>query len=78
MDFIVKEEDTVGAWVFLWGLLRLADQADDQLRRRVIDFCVDFLQQADCGEIGLSDADSAAEVLTQLGCSEYLDRVEED
>ena len=73
LDFILKEEDTYGAWVFLWGLLRLAEHANNELRRRVIDFCVDFLKKADNGEISLSDADSAAEALTHLGCSEYAE-----
>ena len=73
LDFIVKEDDTLGAWVFLWGLLRLAEHADDQLRKQVIDFCVDFLKQADQGKIDLSDADSAAEALARLGSKEHLE-----
>ena len=73
MDFIYKEEDTYGAWFFLWGLLRLARQADESMRKQVIDFCVDFLEQADRDEVSLFDADCAADVLVYLGCTEHLE-----
>ncbi|MHB9071751.1 MAG: YecA family protein [Sedimentisphaerales bacterium] len=73
MDFILKEEDTYGAWVFLWGLLRLAKRADNELRNSVIDFCVDFLKKADNGEISLLDADCSAEILSDLGASEHVE-----
>jgi len=73
LDFIYKEEDTYGAWFFLWGLLRLARQADESMCKQVIDFCVDFLEQADRDEISLSDADCAADVLVYLGCTEHLE-----
>jgi len=72
IDFIYKEEHTYGAWIFLWGLLRLAKQADELIRKQVIDLCVEFLQQAERGEINLSDAESAADVIVHLGCTEYL------
>ncbi len=73
IDFIYKEENTHGAWIFLWGLLRLARQADEPIRKQTIDFCVDFLEQADRDEISLYDADSAADVIVHLGCTEYLE-----
>lgn len=73
IDFILKEENTYGAWVFLWGLLRLAKRADDGLRRRVVDFCVDFLKKADDGEISLMDAECAADILSNLGCSDHVE-----
>ena len=72
MDFIYKEENTYGAWFFLWGLLRLAKQADESMRKQVIDFCVDFLELADRDVVSLSDADCAADVLAYFGCTEYL------
>lgn len=64
IDFICKEENTHGAWIFLWGLLRLAKQADEPIRKQTIDFCVDFLVQADRDEINLYDAELAAKVIT--------------
>ena len=72
IDFICKEENTHGAWIFLWGLLRLAMQADELIRKQIIDFCIDFLEQADRNEIRFYDADSAADVIVHLGCTEYL------
>ncbi len=72
IDFLYKEENTHGAWVFLWALLRLAKEADEPTRKKVIDVSVKFLEQAECGEISLSDADFAADVITHLECTEYL------
>ena len=72
IDFLYKEEHTYGAWVFLWGLLRLAKEADESIRKQVIDISVAFLEQAERGEISLSDADSAVDVITHLRCTEYL------
>jgi len=55
IDFIHKEENTHGAWIFLWGLLRLARQADEPIRKPIIDFCVVFLELANCDKISLND-----------------------
>ena len=73
MEFIDREEDTQGAWVFLWGLLRLAGQTEDQpLRNQVIQYCVEVLELADRNEIRLIDVDLIAGIIASLNCPEHL------
>jgi hypothetical protein len=72
MDAIDREEDTVGAWVFLWSFLKLAaHEKDPAAKKKVIDFCVTHLNKALRDELDISDAEMAAEILADLGCSEY-------
>ena len=72
MEFIDCEEDTDGAWVFLWSLLRLAEQADEQVRRQVIDFCVEVLRLAHDDQVSVFDVMFIPEILVQLNCREHL------
>jgi uncharacterized protein YchJ len=77
IEQIEKEEDTYGAWVFLWSMLKLASETKDQsMKNRVIDYCVKTLEDALNGEINYSDADEAAHILAHLGCTEYTGLLE--
>ena len=68
MDFIDREENTNGAWIFLWSLLQLAKQAEDEVRTRVINFCVEVLTLADQGQVPLIDVEFIPEILVHLNC----------
>ncbi len=72
LEAISGEPDTHGAWLYLWSLITLAARTEDQdLRRQVVQACVDLLERADRGEVRLDDAGHAAWTLALLGCSEY-------
>lgn len=74
LDAIAAEPDTRGAWLFLWSLTLLAAKTDDlYLRGRVVQACVDLLEQADRGEIDLDSAGPAAMTLAILKHTEYTD-----
>jgi uncharacterized protein YchJ len=69
LETIAKELDHRGAWFHLWGLMELAAKTEDsELRNRVIQACVELLQQADRGEIEPIDAIDAAWTLALMGC----------
>lgn len=69
---IEKEEDTFGAWVFLWSLLKLAaDEKNPGAKQNVIDYCVERLNKALRNELDVSETEMAAELLANLGCREY-------
>ncbi len=76
MEFISDEEDTGGAWVFLWSLLKLAEHAEEQIRQQVIDFCVDVLTLAKQGLIALIDVEFIPKILNHLNYREHLGLLE--
>ncbi len=74
LDTLANEQDTLGAWSHLWGLMPLvAKSQDDALRDRVIGFCVDLLEKVERDEIRPSEGTQAAQTLALLQGTEYTD-----
>ncbi len=74
LDAIAKEPDTFGAWMFLWGLTKLAAQSEDEaLRRRVIQACVDLIEKVARGEADPAEAINAAWTLAAFRQPEHED-----
>ncbi|MBM4025476.1 MAG: hypothetical protein FJ280_08715 [Planctomycetes bacterium] len=61
LDAIADEPDTHGAWIFLWGLTKLAARSEDEaLRGRVIRACIDLLEKVERGEADPGEGMNAA------------------
>ena len=70
LDAIEQEQNTVDAWVFLWSLLKLA--TGSQYESQVVEYCVEYLNQALNDKVSIADADEAAQLLAHFGCTEYV------
>ncbi len=69
-----REQNTLGAWSHLWGLMPLvAKSQDETVRDRVIRTCVDLLEKVERDEIGPSEGTNAAQTLALLKRTEYTD-----
>jgi hypothetical protein len=74
LDAIASEPDTRGAWIFLWSLLALVTKSEDEaLRHRVIQACVDLLEQVERGEADPGDGMNAAWTLASFQRPEHAD-----
>jgi hypothetical protein len=72
LDAIAQEPDTLGAWVFLWSLAKLATQSEDEaLRGRVVQACVDLLEKVERNEADAGDGMNAAWVLASFQRPEH-------
>ncbi|HPC95750.1 MAG TPA: SEC-C metal-binding domain-containing protein [Sedimentisphaerales bacterium] len=81
LDAIEREADAEGAWLFLWNLTLLAAKTEDaDLRRRVVQACVQLLERVERGEVEEWEGINAAWTLAKLKCTEQtrlLERVAE-
>ncbi len=79
LDAIEREADAEGAWLFLWSLTLLAAETEDaDLRRRVVQACVQLLERVERGEVEEWEGMNAAWTLAKLKCTEQtrlLERV---
>ena len=77
LDAIEQEQDSTGAWFFLWSLTALAVQTDDAaLRDRTVQLCARLLERIDRGEIEEDLGIDAAWTLALLKCTEYTELLE--
>jgi hypothetical protein len=76
-DAIEQEQDSSGAWFFLWSLTALAAQTDDTaIRDRTVQVCARLLERIDRAEIDEDLGIDAAWTLALLERTEYAELLE--
>ena len=74
LDAIAKEPDTLGAWLFLWTLTKLAIKSQDEaVHSRVIQACVNLLEKVERDEADPGDGMNAAWTLALFQRPEHTD-----